>query len=145
MEEKNTFKANLIGVYKRLFPFISPYIPRLLVGLLCGILHGGSTFGMIVVLRFALGGLSGEIFEPESGFSMLSAPDGSAGILSFSELYGACCYLPAVAIVQGIMLFAGRYYVEWAGSRIITDLRQALFAHMHALPMHFSPKVESEN
>ena len=140
MEEKNTFKANMIGVYKRLFPFISPYIPRLLVGLLCGVLHGGSTFGMIVVLRFALGGLSGEIFEPESGFSMLSAPDGSAGDLEFQRIVWGLLLLPAVAIVQGIMLFAGRYYVEWAGSRVITDLRQALFSHMHALPMHFFSK-----
>ena len=48
--------------------------------------------------------------------------------------------LPAVAIIQGIMLFAGRYFVEWSGSRVITDLRQALYAHIHALPMYFFSK-----
>ena len=56
MASEDKLEPNPIGIYRRLFPFMRPYLPRLLAGLLCGILHGGSTFGMIIVLRFALGG-----------------------------------------------------------------------------------------
>ena len=70
MEENNTYKANMIGVYKdyfRLFRRIFRLTRRTLMWSLTWWVY----LGMIVVLRFALGGLSGEI-EPESGFSMLS-------------------------------------------------------------------------
>lgn len=127
------------GIYRRLFPFMRPYLPRLLAGLVCGILHGGSTFGMIVVLRFALGGLSGEELA-WGNFDILEAPDGSAGELELSRIMLALLLLPGVALLQGVVLFAGRYFVEWSGSRVITDLRQALFAHIHALPIQFFSK-----
>ena len=45
--------------------------------------------------------------------------------------------LPVVAILQGLIGFAGRYFVEWSGTRIITDLRRALFVHIHKLPIQF--------
>ena len=139
MASEDKLEPNPIGIYRRLFPFMRPYLPRLLAGLLCGILHGGSTFGMIIVLRFALGGLSGEDLS-WGAFDMMETPEGSAGEVALSRIMLALVLLPGVALVQGVVLFAGRYFVEWSGSRVITDLRQALFAHIHALPIQFFSK-----
>ena len=120
-----------------MFPFVSPYLPRLLLGLICGILYGGSTFGLIIVLRFALGGLIGEEFSGDNPFSLMSTPEGNASELELSRIICTLFLLPGVAVIQGSVSFAGRYFVEWSGSRVITDLRQALYAHMHALPIQF--------
>jgi subfamily B ATP-binding cassette protein MsbA len=133
----NDSLANPLGVYRRIFPFVRPYIPRLLLGLVCGILYGGSTFGLIIVLRFALGGLIGEEFGTENPFSLMSAPEGNSSEMELSRIIWTLFLLPSVALIQGFLSFAGRYFVEWSGSRVVTDLRQALYAHIHSLPIQF--------
>ena len=137
MNNQKYSSSKLFGIYRRMFPFVSPYLPRLLLGLICGILYGGSTFGLIIVLRFALGGLIGEEFSGDNPFSLMSTPEGNASELELSRIICTLFLLPGVAVIQGSVSFAGRYFVEWSGSRVITDLRQALYAHMHALPIQF--------
>ena len=137
MSNQKYSSSNPLGIYRRMFPFVRPYLPRLLLGLICGILYGGSTFGLIIVLRFVLGGLIGEEFGGENPFSLMSTPEGNASELELSRIIWALFLLPGVAVIQGLVSFAGRYFVEWAGSRVITDLRQTLYAHMHALPIQF--------
>ncbi|MFL2860474.1 MAG: ABC transporter ATP-binding protein [Pontiellaceae bacterium] len=137
MNNQKYSSSKLFGIYRRMFPFVSPYLPRLLLGLICGILYGGSTFGLIIVLRFALGGLIGEEFSGDNPFSLMSTPEGNASELELSRIICTLFLLPGVAVIQGSVSFAGRYFVEWSGSRVITDLRQALYEHMHALPIQF--------
>ena len=137
MTHQKYSSSNPLGIYRRMFPFLRPYLPRLFLGLICGILHGGSTFGLIIVLRFALGGLIGEDFGGMNSFSFMSTPEGNASELELSRILWTLFLLPAVAIIQGLVSFAGRYFVEWSGSRVITDLRLALYAHMHSLPIQF--------
>ena len=137
MNNQKYSSSKLFGIYRRMFPFVSPYLPRLLLGLICGILYGGSTFGLIIVLRFALGGLIGEEFSGDNPFSLMSTPEGNASELELFRIICTLFLLPGVAVIQGSVSFAGRYFVEWSGSRVITDLRQALYAHMHALPIQF--------
>ena len=137
MKNQNDSSSNLLEIYRRMFPFVRPYIPRLLLGLICGILFGGSTFGLIIVLRFALGGLMGEEFGAGNPFSLMSTPEGNTSELELHRIIWTLFLLPGVAVIQGLVSFAGRYFVEWSGSRVITDLRQALYTHMHALPIQF--------
>ena len=137
MTHQKYSSSNPLGIYRRMFPFLRPDLPRLFLGLICGILHGGSTFGLIIVLRFALGGLIGEDFGGMNSFSFMSTPEGNASELELSRILWTLFLLPAVAIIQGLVSFAGRYFVEWSGSRVITDLRLALYAHMHSLPIQF--------
>ena len=113
-----------------------PYIARMVLGLTCGILYGGSTFGVIVVLRYALGGLIGEDFTFGSSSLVGSVPEGSTTEIDSNRMFITLFLLPVVAILQGLIGFAGRYFV-WSGTRIITDLRRALFVHIHKLPIQF--------
>ena len=139
MSEINKSSTSLI-IYRRLFPFMRPYIARMVLGLTCGILYGGSTFGVIVVLRYALGGLIGEDFTFGSSSLVGSVPDGNTAEIDSNRMFMTLFLLPIVAVLQGLIGFAGRYFVEWSGTRIITDLRRALFVHIHKLPIQFFSK-----
>ena len=139
MSKINKSSTSLI-IYRRLYPFMRPYIARMVLGLTCGILYGGSTFGVIVVLRYALGGLIGEDFTFGSSSLIGSVPEGSTTEIDSNRMFITLFLLPVVAILQGLIGFAGRYFVEWSGTRIITDLRRALFVHIHKLPIQFFSK-----
>ncbi len=134
IDEKNP--SDPLGVYKRLFGFVRPYRSRLFAGVLCGILHGGATFGMLVALKWALGGISGETLS-FSGVSTLAGAEGGTGEISLQRLIFTVSFLPVIALIQGLLFFAGKYLVEWVGNRVVADLRNDLFGHIHALPVQF--------
>ncbi|MFA7256756.1 MAG: ABC transporter transmembrane domain-containing protein [Kiritimatiellales bacterium] len=130
-------KNNSNELYKQLLVFVRPYIARLAVGVFCGVLYGGATFGMLVALRWALGGISGEALSLHGGFSSLGSPEGTAGGMGLHRLLLTVSILPLVAVLQGVLFFAGKYLVEWVGNRVVMDLRRRLFEHIHTLPMQF--------
>ena len=49
--------------------------------------------------------------------------------------------IPLVALVRGGADFMAQYCVKWAGNRVVMDLRNAMFEHLHDLPVaYFSQK-----
>jgi subfamily B ATP-binding cassette protein MsbA len=139
MDKNEISSANPITIYKRLLVFVRPYRMRLVLGVLCGVLYGGATFGMLVALRWALGGISGEELNL-NGIPALNAPEGSAGGIGLKRLLLTVSILPIITILQGAIFFGGKYLVEWVGNRVVADLRSHLFEHIHALPMQFFSK-----
>lgn len=133
-KNKNNSSAFL---YKRLFRYVWGYWPRLSAGILCGILYGGATFGMLVALRWALGGISGEALSLNGGIPSFGQPEGTTGGVGLQRVLLTVSILPAITILQGLLFFAGRYFVVWVGFRVVMDLRNQLFRHIHALPMQF--------
>ena len=129
-------KSEFLFPYKRLLAFVRPYRLRLVMGVFCGVLYGGATFGLLVALRWALGGISGENLS-FSGLGSLGSADGTAGGMGLHRLILTVAILPLVTVLQGILFFAGKYLVEWVGNRVVMDLRLKLFEHIHALPMQF--------
>ena len=127
------------NIYKRLFRFVFPYRMRLGTGVLCGVLHGGATFGMLIALRWALGGITGEGMD-FSDLSSMTSVEGGAGEISVQRLILTVSFLPVIALIQGLLFFAGKYLVEWVGNRVVADLRNHLFGHIHALPVQFISK-----
>ncbi len=127
------------SVYKRLFAYIRPYRARLFFGVVFGVLQGGATTGLILALKVALGGMSGEGFSL-SGLSEMGATEGTAGEMGLDRLLLIVAVLTAVTLLQCVSLFAGKYLVEWVGNRVVADLRCRLFEHIHALPMQFFGK-----
>lgn len=123
-------------VYNRLVPYIRRYWVRLVLGIACGIFYGVATFGLLAALRLALGGVSGEDLSI-AGLSSMTEAEGSTGDMSMRRLIFTISFLPAVALVQGLLFFAGKYLVEWVGNRVVADLRIRMFEHIHALPMQF--------
>lgn len=126
------------AVLKRLWPFIRPYRLRLGSGILFGVLYGATSFGLLAALGLATGLISGDDL---SGIPSLSPNE--EGRLELMQMVKAIAILPIFAIVQGLIFFAGKYYMEWVGSRVVADLRAALFRQVHALPMQFFTQSRS--
>jgi len=139
MSEKESSNSSPLQIYQRLIPFVRPYWMRLAVGILCGILHGAATFGLLLALRWALGGISGDSLDM-SGIPALDEPEGATRDIGIKRLLLTVAMLPAVTILQGVLFFSGKYLVEWVGHRVVTDLRSHMFEHIHSLPMHFFSK-----
>ena len=146
MSKNNKKSIGAMIIFKRLTPYITPYIPRLSVGLICGILQGGSTAGMILVLNYVLQGMSSKRLDISNMPSFINnPPEGYTGDVDIYRIIITALLLPIVALIQGILLFIGRYFVEWSGSKVITDLRQNLFEHIHSLPLNFFSRSRSGN
>ncbi len=142
MTSDSQTQATSRDVYQRLFPYISPYRLRLAAGVVCGLLQGAATFGLIIAVFFGLGIISGDNMD----FSNLPKPDeveGQAGDVGLKRLILTVSILPVVALLQGLLFFCGKYLVEWVGHRVVTDLRNKLFGHIHALPMQFFSQSRS--
>ncbi len=123
-------------IYTRLSPFVRVYRWRLVGGIICGILQGAATFGLVIGLYWGLGLLSGETIS----LSDLPNPDevqGDVGDVGMRRIWLTAAVLPVFALLQGLLFFCGKYLVEWVGNRVVADLRSRLFSHIHALPMQF--------
>ena len=59
MSEINKSSTSLI-IYRRLYPFMRPYIARMVLGLTCGILYGGSTYLCYCCIALCIRWLIGE-------------------------------------------------------------------------------------
>ena len=139
MNNDDLGQTNTLAIYKRLLPFMRPYRMRLIVGLVCGILQGAATFGILVALYWGLGLLSGEEVL-SGGMPALGDAEGTTGDVSLNRVLMTVLLLPVVTVFQGLLLYAGKYLVEWVGNRVVADLRGKLFEHIHALPMQFFSK-----
>ena len=117
----------------RLIPYIKPYRFRLIIGIIMGILYGATSFGLIAALGWATGIISGDSLSHGG----LGIPTGSNEQLALKQVIKAVAILPLMAILQGIIFFTGKYFVEWVGNRVVADLRMDLFKHIHALPLQF--------
>lgn len=139
MKNDKNGSLDAAAVYKRLFPFVRPYSARLVVGVVCGILQGVTSFGMLVALYWGLGLISREELVT-GGIPQLGEAEGTMGAISLRRLLLTLSILPVVTLLQGGLFFAGKYFVEWVGNRVVADLRGMLFEHIHALPMQFFSK-----
>jgi subfamily B ATP-binding cassette protein MsbA len=142
MSSKNEDSINW-EILKRLVPFIKPYRTRLFSGILFGILYGATSFGLLVALGWTTGLISGDDLNIANATGIPSLPQGSEAKLELSQVINAVALLPIFAILQGLVFFAGKYFVEWVGNRVVADLRFKLFDHIHALPMQFFSQSRS--
>lgn len=112
--------SHQLATYWRLIGFARPYIPRLAVGTICGVLFGGSTIGILVAVRDLLR----DVFE--------HAP--------FARVFAVTALLPLLAAGRGIGQFLGVYFTEWVGNRVVMDLRIKTFTHLQDLSLRFYSK-----
>jgi len=135
-------------VYARLLPFARPFATRLTIGILAGVLAGGSLFPLLTSFESLVGPMDVReaAAEPESesgkastvadetaariqrvaerlGLSLLTAEGGMSGSL----LVLAVIVLPLIVIVRGAAVFIKGYFVRWVVARVIMSVRNALF------------------
>ena len=137
-----------LKTYKRLLTYVKPYKTRLIIGLLCGVLAGGSLFG---ALRFI-----GPVFKPfetevtpdnlvqeekqgsKKDTGLETVIDDAAtklgvekaredGTITWQFMLLSILGLPIFIIARALMTFLNRYFMRWVGARVIMDIRNDLF------------------
>ena len=107
------------ATFGRLFRYARPYLGRLLLGALCGILFAGSMTGLLVSLKSTFA----RLFNPEA--------------MTWGRTLFYISLLPLFAMIRGIGFFASTYFIEWVGNRVVMDLRVQVFDRLQCLSMSF--------
>ena len=126
-------KLNKWSIIFRLKPFIAPYKLRIILGILFGFLYGVTSFGLPIVAGWVVGLVSNESFS----ISSIQLTNIESNSLTNNQLIKSLLVLPAFALIQGIIFYIGKYMIEWSGTKMVTDLREELFSHIHSLPIDF--------
>ena len=107
----------LAPTLKRILAYVRPYKTRLVVSILLTLV--ASAVGLVVPL--GLRELLDAVFE-DSNRELLNLMAGG---------------MVALFAVQAVVGFAGGYLMEWTGDRVVTDIRQTLYRHLHRLGLSF--------
>ena len=123
---QNSFKYSWL--LSRIFPYIKPYIPRIVIGFLIaiplGLLDGVTALALKPYMDYVIGGKALEFFFIGHDISISS--------LAMAFLLPAGVIL--FAIIQGVLKYLNDYISAWTSQRITNDVKFDLFhrlIHMH--------------
>ena len=132
-EAKNSFKYTWL--LARIFPYIKPYLFRIILGFLIaiplGLLDGVTAFALKPYMDYVIGGKSLEFSLLGTNYSVSSLQ--MALILPIGVVL--------FAAVQGVLRYLNDYISAWTSQRITNDVKFDLF---HKL-IHMHPQFYDEN
>ncbi|MEM1115972.1 MAG: ABC transporter ATP-binding protein [Bacteroidota bacterium] len=108
---------SLVATLRRILAFARPYRRRLIVAVVLTLV--GTAIGLIVPL--GLQRLLDSVFEDSDGTLLNTLAVGLLGLFALQTVIG----------------FGGSYLMEWTGERVVTDLRQTVYRHLHRLGLRF--------
>ena len=112
-----SFLRELTAGYARLLQFVRPYWKLLAVAGV--ILMANSLAGLVLPLV------------------VRDVVDSALVNGSFQMLDRVTLLLLALFVAQAILSFGQAYLLGWVGERVVANLRQSLYGHLHAMPLRF--------
>ena len=103
--------------------YARPYMLRLIVGGVCGVIFAGSTTGLLFAARDILR----NVFQ--------NAP--------LTNVILIALFLPILAAGRGVGQFLSDYFMQWVGNKVVMDMRVATFAHLQELSMRYFSKSKT--
>jgi subfamily B ATP-binding cassette protein MsbA len=111
-------RAGVLSTYGRLLGYTKPYRGRLALGIGFGLLYGAANAGILSFIK--------------EGFPKFYDPD-----ISLATILWVAAALPLVGLVRSIADFVSRYQIRWVGSRVVMDLRNAVFGRLTELSLSY--------
>lgn len=140
-----------VKTYKRLLVFVKPYKSRLIIGIVCGILAGGSLFGALQFIGPVFKPFEKEVTpdtlvepakdtaeEEEEGEDILDSLAAKFnvekakedGTITWQFMLLSILGLPFFIGIRALMTFLNRYFMRWVGASVIRDIRNKLFKNL---------------
>ncbi len=157
-----TNNSSAYSIYRRLLGYVRPYKVRLIIGILAGIVAGGSLFGLLQAVPSVLSLLDSppaaiektvtvpqpdvnkyQGYDPKMVKAMKTAESHGIpvihenGTVTWQVILIMVIALPIFVIARGAGVFANRYFMRWVGSRIVRDLRDQLFDNLQNQSLKF--------
>jgi ATP-binding cassette, subfamily B, bacterial MsbA len=124
--------------YRRLFGYVRPYKWRFILGLALGFLFGAVSG----LLPLALQTVTTRIFHgaapSATNFAHKSQLLNAGG--SVKSIVWICLLIPAVMTVRSLVAYGNTYCMNWVSNRVVTDIRNQLFAKILNQSMSFFNK-----
>lgn len=107
-----------MATYRRLLRFARPYWGRLVIGIVFGAIYAGANGG---ILAFVNKGIP-KFYDSATPLSIVVV---------------TALMLPLVGLVRGVADFVSKYQIRWVGSRVVMDLRNAIFNKLNELSLSY--------
>lgn len=124
------------STYRRLLGYARPYLARLLLGVVFGLVFGSSVYGLLTAIQGALVHLFGDAGTPFTARMAAWAEDlvepERVELATTLAILAAFVFL---GLVRGVGDFLSKYLVEWVGHRVVMDLRNATYEHIQDLSL----------
>ena len=118
--ESSGMSEQSLTPYRRIFRYAMAYWPRLAVGFFFGGLYAAANGGLLWAIHRGLS----ETFKADANPSL-------------TTVLLAVAFFPAVGAVRGVADFLSKYNVRWVGNRVVKQLRDTMFAHLHDLSVSY--------
>ena len=106
------------ATYLRLVHFARPYVGRIGLGVLFGVIYGAANGGFLWFINKELP----KFYKTDMPLAVILLV--AAG-------------LPVIGVVRGIADYISRYQIRWVGSRVVMDLRNAVFRRLNELSLSY--------
>lgn len=109
-----------MNLYLRLLNYVRPYLPRLLLAVLCTCLAAGCNLYLPWIIK--------DVVD-----KVLVQKD-------VRMLYLIAASIVVVFIIRGLLFYGQSYLMSWVGQRVVIDIRGAIFRKLQRLSMSFYDK-----
>jgi ATP-binding cassette, subfamily B, bacterial MsbA len=127
--------------YRRLYGYVKPYKWRFIFGLALGFLFGVVSGLLPLVLQKVTTTIFHGAAPNPTDLANRSQWLNAGG--SVKSILWVCLLIPAVMTVRSIVAFGNTYYMNWVSNRVVTDIRNELFAKMVNQSMGFFNKMRA--
>src|SRR5437868_1125317 len=127
--------------YRRLYSYVKPYKWRFILGLVLGLFFGVVSGLLPLVLQKVTTTIFHGAAPKPSDLAHRSELLNAGG--SVKSILWICLLIPAVMTVRSLVAFGNTYYMNWVSNRVVTDIRNELFAKMVNQSMGFFNKMRA--
>ncbi len=161
--------ATLKQHYRRLFPYLKPWIGRFIlgvtIGLAAGLFNGLVILGMRIIFHLVLKDAPDEGSSALAGAAAQSNPLttpldlGGFGTFTVADFFhlgpeptfglwaviAVCSLIPIMLFIRGLLEYLNKYCLAWVGNRMLYDLRNDVFRSiLRQSPAFFSSSKAGE-
>src|SRR5439155_1159927 len=127
--------------YKRLYTYVGPYKWRFIFGLALGFLFGATQGCLPLVLQKVTSAVfHGGAPNPRDLAHHPELLDAGGSVKS---IVFVCLLIPAVMTARSLMGYGNSYYMNWVSNRVVTDIRNQLFAKIVGQSMDFFNRMRA--
>jgi subfamily B ATP-binding cassette protein MsbA len=124
--------------YRRLYSYVRPYKWRFILGLALGFLFGAVSGLLPLVLQRVTTAIFHGRAPSATDFAHSNQVLNSGG--SVKSIVWICLLIPAVMTVRSLVAYGNTYCMNWVSNRVVTDIRNQLFAKILNQSMSFFNK-----
>ena len=127
--------------YRRLYGYIGPYKWRFIFGLALGSAFGAASGSIPLVITKVMNVVfQGAAPDPSK---LTAHPELMQTGPRFNHFAWICLAIPVIMTIRGLCGYGNTYYMNWVSNRVVTDIRNQLFAKIVNQSMSFFGRMRA--